>query len=61
MTLIDIRKWYKDKGSGEIKPGNKGYPYPSYLNIFSGISLTEEQWQALKDNMGTIDEALSKF
>eukprot|EP01118_Nematostelium_gracile_P013493 TRINITY_DN509_c0_g1_i2.p1 TRINITY_DN509_c0_g1~~TRINITY_DN509_c0_g1_i2.p1 ORF type:complete len:194 (-),score=53.68 TRINITY_DN509_c0_g1_i2:39-620(-) len=49
MTLIDIRKWYKDKASGEIKPGNKG------------ISLTEQQWESLKENMNRIDTAISKI
>lgn len=48
MTLVDIRKYYKDK-SGEIKPGNKG------------VSLTPDQWNAVKANIDTIDGMLSKI
>ncbi|RXK34735.1 hypothetical protein M231_08012 [Tremella mesenterica] len=47
-TLIDIREYYKDKGSGEMKPGKKG------------ISLTCEQWESLKGNINSIDQMLSE-
>ncbi|TYJ57041.1 hypothetical protein B9479_002320 [Cryptococcus floricola] len=55
-TLIDIRETYKDKASGEMKPGSKG------------ISLTPEQasecvafkYQVLKSNIGSIDQMISK-
>jgi len=47
ITLVDIRKFYKDKGSGELKPGNKG------------ISLTISDWKELKDNIGRIDEGIA--
>ncbi|KAM3728067.1 Activated RNA polymerase II transcriptional coactivator [Dirofilaria immitis] len=46
-ALIDIREYYQDKGSGELKPGRKG------------ISLSEEQYQRLKIIMGDIDEKLN--
>ncbi|VDM93713.1 unnamed protein product, partial [Onchocerca ochengi] len=46
-ALIDIREYYQDKASGELKPGRKG------------ISLSEEQYQRLKAIMGDIDEKLS--
>uniref|UniRef100_A0A1I7VPT8 PC4 domain-containing protein n=1 Tax=Loa loa TaxID=7209 RepID=A0A1I7VPT8_LOALO len=46
-ALIDIREYYQDKGSGELKPGRKG------------ISLSGEQYQRLKAIMGDIDEKLN--
>ncbi|VDO16371.1 unnamed protein product [Brugia timori] len=46
-SLIDIREYYQDKGSGELKPGRKG------------ISLSGEQYQRLKAIMSDIDEKLS--
>lgn len=33
MTLIDIREYYEDKNTGEMKPGKKG------------ISLQADQWE----------------
>ncbi|KAK4685612.1 activated RNA polymerase II transcriptional coactivator p15, partial [Tremellales sp. Uapishka_1] len=42
-TLVDFREFYKDKTSGELKPGSKG------------LSLTLEQWEKLKENMSAID------
>lgn len=38
-TLVDIREYYTDKKSGEEKPGKKG------------ISLTLDQWNALKEQV----------
>ncbi|KAI9639642.1 transcriptional Coactivator p15-domain-containing protein [Dioszegia hungarica] len=42
--LVDIREVYKDKASGDMKPGKKG------------ISLTLGQWKVLKSNIDSIDE-----
>ncbi|WVQ72746.1 hypothetical protein IAR50_002306 [Cryptococcus sp. DSM 104548] len=47
-TLIDIRETYKDKTTGEMKPGSKG------------ISLTPEQYEILKNNIGSIDQMIDK-
>ncbi|OWZ60281.1 hypothetical protein J007_00129 [Cryptococcus neoformans] len=47
-TLVDIREMYKDKSSGALKPGSKG------------ISLTEEQWEILKNNIQNVDEMVQK-
>jgi hypothetical protein len=44
---VDIREFY-DAG-GEMKPGKKG------------ISLTQEQWEALLENRGLIEEALEQL
>ncbi|CAG9533810.1 unnamed protein product [Cercopithifilaria johnstoni] len=46
-ALIDIREYYQDKGSGELKPGRKG------------ISLSGDQYRRLKAIMGDIDEKLA--
>ncbi|VDN06453.1 unnamed protein product [Thelazia callipaeda] len=46
-ALIDIREYYQDKNSGDLKPGRKG------------ISLSAEQYQRLKTIMSDIDEKLS--
>ncbi|GME76800.1 unnamed protein product [Ambrosiozyma monospora] len=46
ISLIDIREYYQPKNEDEWKPSSKG------------ISLTVEQWEALKHNMGAIDSAL---
>ncbi|KIM26954.1 hypothetical protein M408DRAFT_175563 [Serendipita vermifera MAFF 305830] len=43
--LIDIREFYEDKGSGEMKPGKKG------------ISLSTEEWHEL----ARISESVSKL
>eukprot|EP00392_Amoebophrya_sp_AT5.2_P000569 g570.t1 len=40
---IDIREWYKDKGSGEWKPGKKG------------ITLSKSGWQKLITLFPTVD------
>ncbi|KHN84275.1 Putative RNA polymerase II transcriptional coactivator [Toxocara canis] len=45
-ALIDIREYYQDKGSGEMKPGRKG------------ISLSREQYENLKALTTEIDERL---
>ncbi|KAF5370667.1 hypothetical protein D9758_001817 [Tetrapyrgos nigripes] len=45
-TFIDIREFYGDDGNE--KPGKKG------------ISLSPEQWEALKDSMSTIDDLVSQ-
>uniref|UniRef100_A0A915BI27 Transcriptional coactivator p15 (PC4) C-terminal domain-containing protein n=1 Tax=Parascaris univalens TaxID=6257 RepID=A0A915BI27_PARUN len=45
-ALIDIREYYQDKGSGEVKPGRKG------------ISLSREQYENLKRLTAEIDERL---
>mmetsp|Transcript_3080 Transcript_3080/g.5663 ORF Transcript_3080/g.5663 Transcript_3080/m.5663 type:complete len:207 (-) Transcript_3080:330-950(-) len=48
-TLVDLREYYEDKNTGEEKPGKKG------------ISLSTEQWLALKDAADDIDEAVKMF
>jgi hypothetical protein len=48
-VLIDVREYYSDKTSGESKPGSKG------------ISLTPEQWQALKAAIPLIDAELQRL
>ncbi|WVQ82209.1 hypothetical protein IAT38_004337 [Cryptococcus sp. DSM 104549] len=48
-TLIDIRDTYKDKATGAMKPGAKG------------ISLTPEQWEVLKANVGSVDSLVEKI
>ncbi|WWC70374.1 uncharacterized protein I206_104324 [Kwoniella pini CBS 10737] len=47
-VLIDMRETYKDKSTGQVKPGNKG------------ISLTKEQWDLIKNNIINIDEMIIK-
>ncbi|WP_411027189.1 transcriptional coactivator p15/PC4 family protein [Salmonella sp. s54925] len=42
---MDIREYYED--SGNLKPGKKG------------ISLQVEQWEALKEIWGEIDDAVA--
>jgi len=46
-VLVDIREFYSDAG-GDIKPGKKG------------ISLSPEQWEALKAAIPKVDAALKK-
>jgi hypothetical protein len=41
-TYIDIREYYMDKNSEELKPGKKG------------IALTPESWQAMKDILSAV-------
>ncbi|SCV05703.1 LANO_0H13322g1_1 [Lachancea nothofagi CBS 11611] len=49
MNLIDIREYYADAASGEMKPGKKG------------ISLTEEVYDELLKHRQNIDDALRRF
>ncbi|AET38039.1 chromatin-binding transcription coactivator SUB1 Ecym_2297 [Eremothecium cymbalariae DBVPG len=49
INLVDIREYYQDAGTGEMKPGKKG------------ISLTEEQYDELLHNRFQIDDALRQF
>ncbi|AGO10545.1 AaceriABR093Cp [[Ashbya] aceris (nom. inval.)] len=49
INLVDIREYYQEAGTGEMKPGKKG------------ISLTEEQYDELLQHRGQIDEALRSF
>ncbi|GMT22627.1 hypothetical protein PFISCL1PPCAC_13924 [Pristionchus fissidentatus] len=48
QTYVDIREFYMDKSSGEMKPGKKG------------ISLNREQYANFKKIMAEIDEKLEK-
>ncbi|EPB69000.1 transcriptional Coactivator p15 [Ancylostoma ceylanicum] len=45
-ALIDVREYYMDKASGELRPGKKG------------ISLTREQYENFKAIMSEIDSKL---
>jgi hypothetical protein len=47
--LVDVREYYADKASGESKPGNKG------------ISMTPEQWEALKAAIPLIDAEVQRM
>ncbi|KAK1924380.1 transcriptional Coactivator p15-domain-containing protein [Papiliotrema laurentii] len=49
QVLVDIREFYKDKTSGQIRPGAKG------------ISLKPEQWELLKNNSSKIDDLLAEI
>ncbi|KAM3163608.1 PC4 domain-containing protein [Lachancea thermotolerans] len=49
INLIDIREYYADSASGEMKPGKKG------------ISLTEELYDELLKHRQNIDDALRRF
>ncbi|SCV03705.1 LAME_0H12574g1_1 [Lachancea meyersii CBS 8951] len=49
INLIDIREYYADGASGEMKPGKKG------------ISLTEEVYDELLKHRQNIDDALRRF
>ncbi|XP_048584005.1 activated RNA polymerase II transcriptional coactivator p15 [Nematostella vectensis] len=46
-VYVDIREFYEDKNSGDMKPGKKG------------ISLPVDQWGKLKELIDDIDEAVS--
>ncbi|WVF71626.1 hypothetical protein IAT40_006434 [Kwoniella sp. CBS 6097] len=46
-TLVDFREVYKDKSTGEMKPGAKG------------ISLNPEQWEFIKANIANIDDMIA--
>ncbi|KAJ7770215.1 transcriptional Coactivator p15-domain-containing protein [Mycena maculata] len=48
-TLIDIREFYADKATQELKPGKKG------------ISLSVDQWEELKKIAGTLDSLIVKM
>lgn len=48
-VLIDIREFYEDKTSGEMRPGSKG------------IALSKEQYSALKELLPEIDKAIKKI
>ncbi|KAL7421690.1 hypothetical protein Q5752_003459 [Cryptotrichosporon argae] len=48
-TLVDLREYYEDKVTGEDRPGSKG------------LSLTVEQWTALKQAAGTVDELVARL
>ncbi|WRT66205.1 uncharacterized protein IL334_003158 [Kwoniella shivajii] len=47
-VLVDMREMYKDKGTGQMKPGSKG------------ISLTKEQWDLIKNNINNVDDMIAK-
>ncbi|CAM9696317.1 unnamed protein product [Discosporangium mesarthrocarpum] len=49
MTLVDIREFYEDKSTGELKPGKKG------------IALQVAQWEALKEKMDEISERVDEL
>ncbi|CCK73086.1 chromatin-binding transcription coactivator SUB1 KNAG_0M02330 [Huiozyma naganishii CBS 8797] len=49
INLIDIREYYLDQSSGEMRPGKKG------------ISLTEDLYDELLRHRLNIDEALRRF
>lgn len=48
-ALIQIREFYKDKSSQELKPGKKG------------IALSLEQYKKLKESLDEIDEKIKNF
>ncbi|WWC61724.1 uncharacterized protein I303_104309 [Kwoniella dejecticola CBS 10117] len=47
-VLVDIRETYKDKNTGQVKPGNKG------------IALSKEQWDLIKNNINNVDDMIVK-
>jgi uncharacterized protein (DUF3820 family) len=47
--LIDIREFYLDKFSGELKPGKKG------------IALNLENWNKIKNHISDIDEGIENM
>mmetsp|Transcript_29561 Transcript_29561/g.86234 ORF Transcript_29561/g.86234 Transcript_29561/m.86234 type:complete len:126 (-) Transcript_29561:652-1029(-) len=47
-VLVDIREFYEDKNSGELKPGKKG------------ISLNIENWNKLSAALGGIEQSISE-
>lgn len=49
INLIDIREYYQDSATGELRPGKKG------------ISLTEDLYDELLKHRLNIDEALRRF
>uniref|UniRef100_A0A0N4UKR6 PC4 domain-containing protein n=1 Tax=Dracunculus medinensis TaxID=318479 RepID=A0A0N4UKR6_DRAME len=46
-TFIDIREYYNDKGSGQMKPGKKG------------ISLSIDQYEQFKCILDSIDKKIN--
>ena len=46
--FVNIREYYLDKNSGEMRPGNKG------------IALNVEQWNRLKEHVEDIDAAVKE-
>ncbi|WVQ99261.1 hypothetical protein IAU59_006393 [Kwoniella sp. CBS 9459] len=46
-TLVDLRDMYKDKATGEIKPGAKG------------IALNTEQWEFIRANIANVDDMIA--
>lgn len=49
VNLVDIREFYLDKNSGEMKPGKKG------------ISLSAEVWRKVVESRVEIDAALAEL
>ncbi|XP_003746678.1 activated RNA polymerase II transcriptional coactivator p15 [Galendromus occidentalis] len=47
-VLVNIREFYEDKNSGELRPGKKG------------IALSADQWNRLKEHMNDIDAAIKE-
>mmetsp|Transcript_31415 Transcript_31415/g.23334 ORF Transcript_31415/g.23334 Transcript_31415/m.23334 type:complete len:103 (+) Transcript_31415:19-327(+) len=45
-VLVNIREYYEDKNSGDLKPGSKG------------IALTSDQWSQLVEQFDEIKEAV---
>ncbi|CAD6587407.1 MAG: hypothetical protein TREMPRED_004749 [Tremellales sp. Tagirdzhanova-0007] len=48
LREIPSRQHYKDKNTGELKPGNKG------------ISLTLDQWATVRANIGLVEEMVHR-
>ncbi|KAJ4844368.1 hypothetical protein Tsubulata_029732 [Turnera subulata] len=60
---IDIREFYNK--DGKLLPGKKGTILALYsvlieIVVQRGISLSVDQWNILRDNVGEIDKALSE-
>ncbi|KAJ9094775.1 hypothetical protein QA089_004204 [Meyerozyma guilliermondii] len=49
VNLVDIREYYEDKTTKELKPGKKG------------ISLTEDVWRQLLARKDEINDALAQL
>merc|ERR1711944_34830 len=48
QKMVNIREYYTDKGSGELKPGKKG------------ICLMADQWKKFKDLVPELDKQMNK-